>query len=416
MRFNFLRRRKAQTIDEIEERSRRNAGLSFGFLTYGSSGMLKQDKAMLLPAVYRCVELITDSVAQLPLDPYRMDSRGFRTKATDDPRAHLLNCEPNARMTRYVFIKTLVASMLLDGNGYAYIQRDASGMPVALHFIPSEYVTIVLPNNISKPPTYTVATVTGIPASDMIHVLNFSYDGVQGVSTLRHAIGSIGLANAAESHASGFFKGGCNVGGILKVMSALSDKQKRELEGAWAGAFNTESGAPNGVAVLDGNMEYSPVSVSPRDSMLLETRQYTVIDICRFFGVSPTKCYDLSKSNYNTLEQSNLSFLTDTLSPILRKIELEFERKLFPQGEHSGIEVRFDTRQFLQGDKTAQAQYFSTLFSLGSISPNEIRREADLPPVDGGDSLFVQVNMQTLQAAARNNGEKSEKTEDKNPQ
>ncbi len=384
--FNYRRKKKPQ----------QDAGLGFGFLTYGSGASFRSEKAMLLSTVYRCVELITDSVAQLPLAAYSVTPEGYRTRLTGDARAHLLDCEPNARMTRFSFIKTLVASMLLRGNGYAYISRDGKGTPTGLHLIPAEYVVITYPNTLDAPVRYTIAGKTDIPAADIIHILNFSDNGVEGISTIQHAVNSLEIAESADKSAKGFFRGGCNVGGILKVLSALTQRQKKELKDSWSNAFSAD-GTPNGVAVLEGNMEYHPTTVNPKDAMLLESRQYSVVDICRFFGVSPTKCYDLSKSSYNTLEQANLSFLTDTLSPILTKIELEFERKLFPTSTHAGIEVRFDTSQYLRADKSAQAQFYSTLFNLGAITPNEIRREIDLPPVDAGNRLFVQVNMQPLE-------------------
>lgn len=389
------------TFGELSSRSSKKArGLGFGFLTYGGGRAFRQEQAMLLPTVYRCVEIITDSIAQLPLKPYKVDARGYRSEMVH-PIAHLINCEPNARMTRFVFIKTLCASVLLNGNGYAYIQRDGKGVPVALHFIPAEYVTIELPQYLEDPVSYTVAGLHKIPAADMIHVINFSYDGVQGVSTLTHAANTLGLAQNAEAQASGFFKGGCNVGGILTVQSVLTEKQREVLKETWKNAFDPASGTPNGVAVLSGDMKYQGVTVNPKDAMLLESRMFSVIDICRFFGVSPTKCFDFSKSSYNTLEQTNLSFLSDTLSPILEKFRLEFERKLFPSEMHDGVEVRFDTNQLLRGDKAAQANFYSTLFSLGSITPNEIRREVDLPPLPDGDRPFVQVNMQPLDRAVR---------------
>ena len=153
------------------------------------------------------------------------------------------------------------------------------------------------------------------------------------------------------------------------------------------------------MAVLEGNMEFKPITVNPSDAQLLETRQFNVIDICRFFGVSPVKAFDLSKSSYSTVEATNLSFLTDTLSPLLEKIELEFERKLYKPSEKANIDVRFDTSRILRADKQSLANYYSTLFNIGVVSCNEIRKEIDLPSVDGGDSHFVQVNLATLQNA-----------------
>ena len=289
-------------------------------------------------------------------------------------------------------------STLLGGNGYAYVQRDGAGEPIGLHYIPNEYVTIVPSDRLDMPVTYSIGTAVDIAASNMLHILNYSADGVEGVSTITHAAETLGVADAAEKQAKGFFDNGCNVGGILTIEGALTQQQLTDAQESWRKAFGT-GGAPNGVAVLQANMRYQPISVNPKDAMLLESRQFSVIDICRFFGVSPTKVFDLSKSSYNTLEQTNLSFLSDTLAPILKKIELEIERKLFPREKHQGIEVRFDTNQLLRGDKAAQAQFYNTLFSIGAITPNEIRREVDLPPLEGGNTTFVQVNLQTLDRA-----------------
>lgn len=164
-------------------------------------------------------------------------------------------------------------------------------------------------------------------------------------------------------------------------------------------AFSPATGTPNGVAVLEGNLSFEPITVNPTDAQLLETRAFNVVDICRFFGVSPVKAFDLSKSSYSTVEATNLSFLTETLSPLLEKIEEEFERKLYKPSEKDSIDVRFDTATLLRADKQSLAAYYQNLFNIGVISPNEIRKQLDLPALDGGDNTFVQVNIQTLERA-----------------
>lgn len=146
-------------------------------------------------------------------------------------------------------------------------------------------------------------------------------------------------------------------------------------------------------------MSFQPITVNPADAQLLETRQFNVIDICRFFGVSPVKAFDLSKSSYSTVEATELAFLTDTLSPLLEKVEQEFERKLYKPSEKDSIDVRFDTSMLLRADKAALANYYNTLFNIGVVSPNEIRKQLDLPAIEGGDATFVQVNIQTLDRA-----------------
>ena len=391
----FKRKKKEETV---EERSS-----TFDYLMYNSGASYSTSKAMLLSTVYRCVEVISDSVAQLPLEPYRLDANGYKVKFTSHPTYRLLNSEPNSRMTRFTFIKTLVVSTLLKGNGFAYIERDNEGNATALHYIPSELVTIIQPKTLGDNIAYSVTGISNVIEScNMIHILNFSYDGITGISTLSHAKNTLGLSADSEAHASGFFKGGANLAGILTVQSTLTSKQKQDLKSSWQTAFSPSTGQPNGVAVLEGNMEFKPITVNPSDAQLLETRQFNVIDICRFFGVSPVKAFDLTKSSYSTVEATNLSFLTDTLSPLLEKLELEFERKLYKPSEKDTIDVRFDTSRLLRADKQSLATYYSTLFNIGVVSCNEIRREIDLPYIEGGDSHFVQVNLMEVKKAAQN--------------
>jgi HK97 family phage portal protein len=123
-------------------------------------------------------------------------------------------------------MKTLVVSTLLTGNGYAYIERDGKGNAVGLHFVPSELVTIISPRTISDRVNYDVTGLGRVEGCNMIHILNFSYDGITGISTLQHARNTLGASTDAESHAAGFFKGGANLAGLLKVNSSMTSKQK----------------------------------------------------------------------------------------------------------------------------------------------------------------------------------------------
>lgn len=393
MNFKFWKKNKP------EER----ASAVFGdYLLYNTASSYANNKAMLLSAVYRCVEVISDSIAQLPCEPYRIDSDGCKIKFTKHPTYNLLNREPNQNMSKFTFMKTMVVSMLLTGNAYALIERDERGNAKALYYIPTELVTILKPQTITDTISYSITGMKNVVEDcNMIHILNFTSDGYEGISTLAYARKTLGLAMDAEANAEGFFKGGANVAGILKCNSPLATKQKESLKSSWNSAFNGSTGTPNGIAVLDADLDFQSVTVNPSDAQLLETRQFNVIDICRFFGVSPVKAFDLSKSSYNTIEQMQLAFLTDTLQPLLEKIECEFQRKLYKPSEKDNITVRFSTAPLLRADKQSQANYYNTLFQMGVMTINEIRRELDLPHLENGDTSFVQVNVQTLKNATQ---------------
>lgn len=372
--------------------------------TRGRTLLDSRNAPMLLSTVYRCVDLISDSIAVLPLKTYEIDADGFKREAKSHPAYYVLDTEPNEDMTRFVFFKTLMTSVLLTGNGYAYIERD--GLKVSqLVYLPSGAVDVVWVTDrqgiLRK--RYQVQGFTElVEPRDMIHVLNFSYDGIKGVSTLEHARQTLSIATSAEESAKGFYDSGGQLSGVLTVEGArLSKEQKDQIYQTWKERTDPITGNPNGIAVLEGNMKYQPISISPSDSQLLESRQFNVVDICRFFSVSPVKAFDLSKSSYSTVEATQLQYLTDTALAVITKIEQEINRKVFLPSERGRVVAEFDTSAILRTDKSAQATYWKELFNIGAATPNEVRRENNLGRMDNGDKAFVQVNVQTLDNATR---------------
>lgn len=366
-----------------------------------------RENAMLLSTVYRCVDVISDSVAQLPLETFSIDSEGFKRPFINHPIYSLMNDEPNEDMTRFTFFKTMVASILLRGNAYAYIERDFRGNTVQLIYLQDHQVSIewILDTDGVKRKRYRIVGFKElVEPKDMIHFLNFSYDGIIGVSTLTHARQSLGIATDSEAHAAKFFKGGANMAGIMTIEGTrVNTDQKQQNYEEWSKRTDPITGNSNGIVILEGNMKYQPISINPKDSQLLESRQFNVVDICRFFSVSPVKAFDLREANYSTVEATQLGFLTDTVAPMLVKIELELQRKLFKNSERGKVKIEFNTTGFLRADKAAQGTYLNQMFQIGAMTPNEIRRENNLPKVEYGDNAFVQVNIQTLERASKNN-------------
>ena len=194
--------------------------------------------------------------------------------------------------------------------------------------------------------------------------------------------------------------------GVLTVEGARLDKtQKDQIYQTWEERIINH---PNGIAVLEANMKYQPITINPKDAQLLESRQFNVVDLCRFFSVSPVKAFDLSKSSYSTVEATQLQYLTDTALAVITKIEQEINRKVFLPAERGRVLAEFDTSAILRTDKSAQAAYWRDLSVIGAATPNEVRRENNLPKIENGDKAFVQVNVQTLDNAVKENLAKNE--------
>lgn len=361
---------------------------------------------MTVSAVFACVNAISEDIAKLPLECYELDYRGRKRKATEDPSYYLLNLEPSESMTRFTFMQVLVSSTILEGNGFAKIVRGLDGVtPTALEYIPSRDVVIYQEVDesgveLNKIAGYqNIRTQEEIAPEDMIHILNFTYNGVQGVSTLTHAANVLNIAMRSDEKAASSFGAGFASSAILKVTRGnLTKQQQDDIRKAWV-----ERQAEESVMVFGGDMEYTPLSLNPRDAQLLESRAFNVPEICRFFRISPVKVGDLSKSSYSTVEAVNLAYLTDTLSPYLEKIEQEFRRKLYPKSKKQRMRVEFDTSSLLRADTAALTGLFSSLFPVGGITPNEIRDKLNLPAIEGGDDVFIGLNTGKLKDFDKNN-------------
>lgn len=379
---------------KVEKRDYITNSIGLGY-SLSSTSSPTAIQSMQLSAVYRCVELISDSIASLPFEPIKRLTDGSTEKATEHVTYELLNLAPNRIQTRFTFIKTLIVNVLLNGNGYALIVRDANGNATALRLLPSNEV-MTYTNKEKTELYYSHYSVKGnISSDDMIHVLNFSYDGVLGISTLTHAGNITSTARAADLHAKGFFSGGANLSGILKVQSKLDEGQAAEIQSAWRKTLNSDTGSPNGIVVMEGDMDFQPISVSPAEAQMLESRQFSVIDIGRFFSVSPHKLYDTGSNSAGNVEQENLSFLTETLTPLITKIEGEFNRKLFRPSERKTLSVQFNIDDFLRGDLLTQADYYSKLFMIGGYTTNEIRKKVGNKPsaIPNANTPFIQSSM-----------------------
>jgi len=364
-------------------------------LNYYGNKYYGNNSALLLSAVYRCVEVLSESVAQLPIKVYN-NINGKIKEAYNHPVYEILARFPSCNLTRHTFLKKLVTDMVLNGNSYAYIERDDKMNVLGIHYIPSNQVNIIY-NQVDPINRNIRYQVTGmnryVEDWEMIHIVNYTNDGINGISTLSYARQTLGISLASENQASKFFNSGANLNGIITSDTSLTSTQKSDIKQSWNNTFSADG---TGIAVLEGNLHFQPITVNPVDAQLLETRKHNIGDVCRYFGVNPILCFDLDHSSYSTVEATNLAFLTQTLQPILQKFELEFERKLFRPSERKYIDVQFDTKLLVRADLNAQSNYYRTLFQLGALTPNEIRSEINMEPVEGGDRTFVQVNMSTL--------------------
>ena len=393
--FSKSEKRNAETTVTIttEEQDSKAIGLIFG-------QSIVNNYSMNLSAVFRAVKLISDSLASLPIVVYKKEKNGTKAEAVAHPLFNLLGRKPNPLQTHFEFIKAMTKDMLLHGNAYAIIHRDSLNRVTSLEYVSAKDVSLlkrVGADNEIQSVGYNISGRRRVYEDyEMIHILNeIDDDGVTGISTLTYAARTLGLATYGEKAAENYFKTGGKLAGLIKVNTNLTDKQKSDIRNAWGEAFSGDNA--NGIAVLSGAQDYTPIQQNAADAQLLESRKFSIDEIARFFGISPILLYDMEKNTYNSAEAAHLSLLTDTLQPIITKFEAEFETKLFLTTEINKYSINFDVEEFLRTDNKSKAEYYRTLFAMGVLSINEIRAYLDLNEIEDGDLHYVQAQLVTLE-------------------
>ena len=368
-------------------------------LLYNTATSYNQNQSMLLSAVFRAVELLSNSVAEMPVVVYKTDSDGNKTMDREHIVFSLLNRRPSARLNKHTFLKLIVMNMLLTGNGYSWIKRDSKGVVKELVFLPSDQVSVIS-HNVFDEIKYQITGVKQlILPKDMLHfILIPSHDGDKGVSVLQYARKTLALNTDEVAAADSFFRSGNCKSGLIKSDRPLTDSQEEQIKANWQSTFGTSNGMnQGGCIILKPGLSYESIQISPSDAELLESRKFSVAEISRFFGIPLSLMFDNSTNSYASQEMESINFLVHSLTPLLDKIEIELNDKLWTDAEWmQGYQVKFDSSIILRADKKSLAEYYQKMFTMGVMSPNEIRKDLDMNPVEGGDSHFMQVNLSTM--------------------
>lgn len=364
------------------------------FGTSSSGKVVTADKAIQLSAVWACVRLLSESISTLPLKIYVRQPDGSRKAATDHPAYSVLCRRPNSEMTPSRFMLMVVASICLRGN--AFIEKK---------FIANRLVSLVplLPQNMVVKRLTTGAleykyTENGnervIPVKNIMHIRGFGLDGVCGMMPMKTGRDVIGAAMAVEESAAKIFEQGLQSSGFLSSENALSDEQRERLR-SYMAAFTGSKNAGK-IMVLEGGLKYQGVTMNPEDAQMLESRSFSIEEICRWFRVPPFMVGHTTKQSSwaSSLEGMNLQFLTHTLRPLLVNIEQEIGRCLLDSDDE--VFAEFSVEGLLRADSAGRAAYYTSALQNGWMSRNDVRRLENMPPIEGGDIYTVQLNLTQL--------------------
>ena len=362
-----------------------------------------------LSAVDRCMSILAGSMAKLP--SYIFDSKS--RERPGHPLLHLLNVRPNEAMTPSVRKEVLENSRLEGGNGYDWVVRDPQTGRVA-ELIPVPWYLVQPWKDTAGRIWYTVThPFTGepmvLPREDVCHYKGATRDGLTGISVLRRAADTLASARAAQEYERAYYESGGQPSGVLKTdadlggwaegadgkplqradgsLVSLKDQLRSEWEKVHAGPKNGHR-----VAILDLGLDYKPIAASNQEAQFIESKEVSIRDIARYFGVPLYKLGE-GKEAYSSNEQNAIEYVVGTLHPIVTQYEEEQTWKLLTDREiTAGLEIRINLMAELRGDTAARANWYRVMREIGGFSVNDIRRLEDMPDVPGGDERLASLN------------------------
>jgi HK97 family phage portal protein len=286
--------------------------------------------------------------------------------------------------------------MLLHGNAFAEIHR-AHGEVVALDLLLPQRVKVDVARNGSVRYFYSDPASGArreITESNMLHIPAFSFDGVVGLSPISFGANVFGSAISADSAAGATFKHGLMPTVAFKVDRVLKSAQRDEFREY----VETISGAMNAgrSPVLEQGVTPEKIGIDPADAQLLESRGWSVEEICRFFRVPPWMAgYTEKSTSWGTgIEQQMIGFLTFTLTPWLRRIEQAIHKKLLSPAQRINQYAEFSIEGLLRADSAARSSFYSTMVQNGIYTRDDCRERENLPRRGGNAGvLTVQTNL-----------------------
>jgi len=362
-------------------------------------------------AVEACIGALSQTVAMLPIYHWKENAKGGSVKITTSAAARVLR-RPNGYQTKADFFLNLVRAELFHGNGYALVQRNGRQEISALHPVqPASMYPYVSPDDgsifyqFSQTPvgqSFDPVVEDLFRSSDVLHIkLHTPVHPLIGESPVLSAALAIDSGNAISEATAKFHQNMARPSGYLKIPGTLKPELAESLRGEWTAAYQGVSSGR--VAVLQGGVEWTALSMSAVDAAVIESYKMSISDIARVFRV-PLAIIGDNTSTYNNTEVLMKFWLSTGLGYMLEHIELALD-DLFqlPADEW----IAFDTDYLQRADFAARIEALVRGVQGGLFAPNEARAREGLPSVEYGDEPRVQAQVVPLSFASVNPAEAS---------
>lgn len=361
-------------------------------LGYMRHGTLGSADALANLALLRCLLLISESIAMLPLN--LLENGDEKNPAKKHSLYYLLKKRPNGWQTAYEFKRLMQMNVLRKGNAYAVVVR--SGRKI-LSLVPLNPDLVQVKQNEDFSLSYQVRRSDGslsiYQQHEILHLRDLSFDGIKGRSRVEFASRALGIASKAEDAIARFFDGGVMAKGAVMTDTVLSDEAYERLK---ASVNDVHSGPQSSgkFMVLEQGVKPVLFGNSAADAQHMENRKHQIEEIARTFGV-PRPLLMMDDTSWGSgIEQLGIYFVQYTLQPWFTCWEQAIERSLLSLEESDDYYVKFNERALLRGTLNDQATFFAKALGSGGhgawYTANEVRELQDMARMDSPEADKLQ--------------------------
>lgn len=351
--------------------------------------------AMTLTAVYGCVRILSETMAQIPIHVFKRLDGGAKERFFDHPLYEVLHFSPNNRQTSFEYREMMTGHATLRGCGYSEIVQTNGGKLELIPLHPDRIMPFEAPDYRIA---YKYQPLNGasriILEDEMLKLPGLTFDGVRHESPITQHMNSIGLGLAMQEHGARLFGNNAVPKGGLKVPQGLSEQAVKELRESWNRRHQGPANAGQ-IAIFDNGLEWQDIGLNNTDAQYLENRRFQTEEIARIFRVPLILLQETTKAtSWGTgIEQFMISFIIYTMMPWVKRWEERLNKSLLTEQERKTLFIAFDLKGFMRGDQKSRALFYKTLHSLGALSANDILRAEDMNPIPDGDRYFIPLNL-----------------------
>jgi HK97 family phage portal protein len=370
---------------------------------------VSEDSALNYSAVWCATRLLCGTGASLPFPVYTGYGTDERSKARSHPLFRILNGRPNPEQTAYSFRSVMWQWQVNWGNAYAEITREGGSPDAPLDSLwPIHPSRVQVCRDENESLYYKVSNEFGgghveLDPWQMLHIPSIiTHDGITGHGVIEHARETIGAGIAQEKFGAHTFVSGVPRA-VVEMQAKWDEPTRKAFRSEWEEIYG---GADKSrIALLQGGAKLVPFNFNAEDSQFLETRQFSVEEIARWYGIPPHLLQHLLRATFNNIEELGINFVQYSLIPWLRVWEQCCSQKLLTEQEQENYFAEHNVDALMRGNAASRSSFYQTMTSSALMTRNECRRLENLDPVEGGDTFLVQGAMVPLDEEGRPDSE-----------